>query len=73
MKWFKKLFHCKWPKLIRFTVRNGDCELLAITHYIADSWDEVMSFGSEFAQTIMAAHPNEENLDEVYWNYEEVN
>lgn len=72
MKWFKRLFRRKWPKLIRFTVRSGDCELLAITYHRVYSWNEVMGIGEKFAQDVMRAYPNDENLDEVYWHYEEV-
>jgi hypothetical protein len=36
------------------------------------SWNEVMTLGSKFCQDIMALCPNDDNLDEVYWSYEEV-
>lgn len=66
-KWLKP-----WPKKMRFEVRDGDCRLIGIKTEIVYSWDEVIIIGGEFCQHIMAIAPKNENLDEVYWRYEEV-
>ena len=70
MNWLKKLFRRKWPKRIRIEVRDGNCQLLDFTYYTINSWDEVIPYGEQFAQDVMSTYPAEE-LDEVYWHYEE--
>ena len=72
MKWLKKIFRKKWPKRILIEVRDGDCKLIDFTIVKIYSWDQVMSLGAHFSQEVMS-HYSDENLDEVYWNYEEVN
>lgn len=66
-KWLKP-----WPKRIRFEVRDGNCHLIGMKTEKVKSWNEVMVIGSEFCQSIMRLCPDEENLDEVYWRYEEI-
>ena len=65
-KWLKR-----WPKDYRITVRDGDCQILGTCYITVESYAELMQKGSEFAQEVMRFAENE-NLDEVYWNYEEV-
>ena len=71
MCWLKKLFRRKWPKVIKITVRDGECNFLDSTFISINSWKELMPRASEFAQDVMASWPSEE-LDEVYWECEEV-
>ena len=71
MSWLKKLFRRKWPKVIKVTVRSGDCEFLDSTFISINSWDELYPQSAQFAQDVMSSHPVED-LDEVYWSCEEV-
>ena len=73
MKFLIKLWNRlrDWPKTIRITVRDGDCQLLGSKYVAINSWNEVMKLGADFAEEIMLVTENE-NLDEVYWHYEEV-
>ena len=66
-KWLKP-----WPKRIRFEVRDGNCNLIGVKTDIIYNWNEVMDIGIDFCQQIMALCPSSDNLDEVYWRYEEV-
>ena len=63
---------CRWPKLIYFEVRDGDSNLLDCKFARIYSWNEVMTIGEAFAQEVMAVAPIEDNLDECYWHYVEV-
>ena len=72
MSWFKNLFRRKWPKVIKIIVRDGDCNFLDSCFISINSWDEIMPQGEQFCQDVMSAAPYDENVDEVYWNYEVV-
>lgn len=66
-----KKFFKPWPKTLRFEVYNGNCELLATKEVEIYSWNEVMTIGKEFADEVMFFY-TEDDVDEVYWGYEEV-
>ena len=70
MNFWKKLFN-RWPKDYRITVRDGDCRLLGSCYITVENYAELMKQGSKFAQEVLCFAENE-NLDEAYWNYEEV-
>ena len=55
MCWLKKLFRRKWPKVIKITVRDGECNFLDSTFISTNSWNELMPRASEFAQDVMAS------------------
>ena len=66
-----KKFLRPWPKTICFEVRDGDCQLLDTMYAEINSWNEVMPLGTQFCQDVMSCLSGE-NIDEVYWRYEEV-
>ena len=60
----------RWPKTVVITVRDGDCRFLDRLYVDIYNWNDVMKFGESFCQEVMRRTENE-NLDEVYWEYEE--
>lgn len=71
MSWLRKLFRRKWPKVIKITVRDGDCNFIDSTFISINSWDELIPQSTQFAQDVMSSYPTE-SLDEVYWSCEEI-
>lgn len=68
-KKIKKFFH-PWPKRIRIEVRDGQCRLIDFKFVNIKSWDEIFPLGEAFCQEVMRVWECED-LDEVYWHYEE--
>lgn len=69
MSFFDKLWE-HWPKIVRFEIHDGDCNLLDVRYGTIYSYNEIMDMGSKYAQEAMRKVPNENQPDECYWRYE---
>lgn len=58
---------CHWPKLVRFEIRDAECNLLAIRYGMINSYNDIMPMGRQYA---LEAIDNKNYLDESYWSYE---
>lgn len=64
-----KKFFKPWPKTVRFVVRDGNCKLLATKEVQIYSWNEIIRYGTEFADEVKFFYKGD-NPDEIYWRYE---
>lgn len=65
-----KKFFRPWPKRILIEVRDGDCRLIDFKYVYIKSWNDIIPLGEAFCQEVMIEWECEE-LDEVFWRYEE--